>query len=617
MSSTSPIFASVMRDSELMTEIRGRAGRTLNVHRERLGKKELPLTQADYNAVSEGRSLAVAEAQGIAEAIVLLDGRPSLLVQNDTFEEPELDYWKSRLNPYRSVLSPTIRSVGRVEVTGHSTYEWVGTAWVLGDRLVATNRHVANIFAQKRGQGFFFRLNEEGQAITVRVDFKEEYQSSTIREVPVVRVLYVAPDQPGQPDIAILELGDAADLPVPIRLATSSATNGVPVAVIGYPAYDTRNGDDAMRDIFKDIYNVKRFAPGGLMQSANDITIQHDCSTLGGNSGSAVVNVRTGEVIGLHFGGSFRARNFAVKAEVIRSVLNRLPAGSSIFLPVSSPEAPSIASLAGREGYKPDFLGEGKRVRLPNLSAAQEEDAVTVSGRTDFVLAYTHFSVVMCQSRRLCYFTAVNIDGDQSINLRRTGSWSLDPRIAADAQCGNELYAGNNLDKGHMVRRLDPVWGSQVVAKQANNDTFMYTNACPQHAQLNQGIWNDLEDYILNNADERNLKVSEFIGPVFRSNDPVYREVQIPQDFWKVIVMVKVNGQLSATAYMLTQQQLMDDIEAPDFVFGQFRTYQVTIQKVEDLTGISFGNLSAFDPLGGIESVSSVRQLRSAEDMIL
>ena len=41
MSSTSPIFASVMRDSELMTEIRGRAKKTLNVHREMLGTKEL------------------------------------------------------------------------------------------------------------------------------------------------------------------------------------------------------------------------------------------------------------------------------------------------------------------------------------------------------------------------------------------------------------------------------------------------------------------------------------------------------------------------------------------------------------------------------------------------
>jgi len=600
-----------------MAEIHSRSKKTLTSHSEFLEGNELRLAPADYKAIVEGRSPAAPEAQSIAEAIILLDGRPSLLVLNDTFEEPELEYWKSRLNPYRSVLGPTIKSVGRVELTGHSTYEWVGTAWVLGDRLVATNRHVANIFAQRRGQGFVFRQNEAGQTIAARVDFKEEYQTGTVKEVPVVRVLYIAPDQPGQPDMAVLELGDDADLPSPIRVAASSATNGAPVVVIGYPAYDTRNGEDAMRDIFKDIYNIKRFAPGGLMQSADDSTIQHDCSTLGGNSGSAVVNVQTGEVIGLHFGGRFRVRNYAVKAEVIRSVLNQLPAGRSIFLPISGPEAPTISSLAGREGYKPDFLGQGKRVRLPNLSAAQEEDAVAVSGRTDFVLAYTHFSVVMCQSRRLCYLTAANIDGDQSINLRRTGSWSLDPRISADVQCGNELYAGNNLDKGHMVRRLDPVWGTQAVAKQANNDTFMYTNACPQHAQLNQAIWNDLEDYILNNTDERNMKVSVFTGPVFQSNDPEYRGVQIPQDFWKVVVMVKLGGELSATAYMLTQRQLMDDIEAPDFVFGQFRTYQVSVHKVETLTGMSFGNLTTFDPLGDTESVSNVRELRSAEDLVL
>lgn len=611
MSSKSPIFRSIVKDPELMAEIQDRSKKTLaSFH-------EIPLAHRDFKAVFSGATPDNLDSQNYAEAIIRLDGRPSLLVSEDTFAEPELEYWKSRLNPYRESLKSTINSVGRVELTGHSSYQWVGTGWVLGDRLVATNRHVANIFAQRQGQGFVFRQNEEGHIISAYLDFNEEYRTETSREIPIVRILYIAPDLPGQPDIAVLELGSDSELPSPIRIAPSSAIRGTPIAVIGYPAYDTRNSDDAIRKIFKDIYDVKRFAPGNLMPSSDEITLQHDCSTLGGNSGSAVINVQTGEAIGLHFGGSFRARNYAVKAEIIRSVLGKLPAGRAIFAPISGQEGPTVASLAGREGYKPDFLGHGKRVNLPNLSADQAEDAVPVPGRTDFVLAYTHFSVIMCQSRRLCYFTAVNIDGDQSVNLRRTGSWALDPRIPEDSQCGNELYESNNLDRGHMVRRLDPVWGSNAIAKQANNDTFMYTNSCPQHAQLNQGIWNDLEDYILNNADERNLKVTGFTGPVFRSNDPVYRGVKIPQDFWKVIVMVKANGQLSATAYMLTQKQLIGDLEAPGFVFGQFRTYQVSVRKIEILTGYSFGNLPTFDPLGVTEAVSEPRVISSANDLIL
>ncbi|MBN9521325.1 DNA/RNA non-specific endonuclease [bacterium] len=614
MSHPSRTFATVAADAELMAEVRERSKRTLTTLRPVLDAHEIALPAADFRAVTEGRALTDEAAQEYGEAIVLLVGRPSLLGRDDRFEEPELEYWKSRLDPYRAPLEAGLRSVGRVELTGHTTYEWVGTGWVVSDRLVVTNRHVADVFARRQGERFVFRLSPLGGDMTARIDFKEEYQTGTSREVPVTRVLYAAPDAPGQPDMAVLELGGAADLPPPVRLAAGSRTAD-PVAAVGYPAYDTRNGEDAMRNIFRDIYDVKRLAPGYLIPSTDPGTLQHNCSTLGGNSGSAVFEVATGLAVGLHFGGRFRTANYAVRAEVIRAVLDRLP-GSRPTVQVPGGEAPTAASLAGREGYRSDFLGAGRRVRLPALSAAQEDDAVPVPGRDDFVLAYTHFSVIMCRSRRLCYFTAVNIDGNQSVSLRRSDAWFLDPRIPADAQTGNELYRNNNLDRGHMVRRLDPVWGPPAVARAANDDTFFYTNACPQHADLNQRTWNDLEDHVLSNADQRNLKISVFTGPVFGTADPVYRGVRVPLDYWKVVVMVKPDGKLSATGYVLTQSNLADDFEAP-FVFGRFRTYQVPLARVESLTGLTFGNLPTFDPLAATESAAAVRELRAASDAVL
>ena len=153
------------------------------------------------------------------------------------------------------------------------------------------------------------------------------------------------------------------------------------------------------------------------------------------------------------------------------------------------------------------------------------------------VLRYTNFSVVMSQSRRMPVVTAVNIDGEQLLNLPRRGdAWSFDPRIPREAQVGNELYASNPLDRGHMVRRLDPVWGPH--ARTANEDTFHYTNACPQHAQLNQRTWNDLENYILDNAGARGLRVSVFTGPVLGHDDPDYRGIQIPREFWKIAALI-------------------------------------------------------------------------------
>ena len=68
-----------------------------------------------------------------------------------------------------------------------------------------------------------------------------------------------------------------------------------------------------MRQIFSDIYDVKRLQPGVITSWADgaDIFI-HDCSTLGGNSGSPVLDLETHLVVGLHFGGRYLSGNKAV-----------------------------------------------------------------------------------------------------------------------------------------------------------------------------------------------------------------------------------------------------------------------------------------------------------------
>jgi hypothetical protein len=86
------------------------------------------------------------------------------------------------------------------------------------------------------------------------------------------------------------------------------------VYVIGYPAWDGRRNDpEPMRRIFSEIYNVKRLQPGEISgETVKDFEIFHDCSTLGGNSGSPVIDLETHRVIGLHFGGRYMEKNHAI-----------------------------------------------------------------------------------------------------------------------------------------------------------------------------------------------------------------------------------------------------------------------------------------------------------------
>ncbi|MCX5042974.1 DNA/RNA non-specific endonuclease [Aldersonia sp. NBC_00410] len=284
---------------------------------------------------------------------------------------------------------------------------------------------------------------------------------------------------------------------------------------------------------------------------------------------------------------------------------------ASIAAPAGDTEAITIdPDYSNRAGYDPEFLGTA--VPLPGfgraLAAASKE------------LRYHHFSVVMHRQRRMALFTAVNIDGGAAQNpVRETDRWIRDPRIAADEQTDEAVYASNPLDRGHLVRRLDPAWGP--AAKAANDDTFHFTNCTPQHHDFNAGstLWLGLEDYVLRSAQSNGLKVSVFCGPVLAADDPPYRGIALPRQFWKVVTIVTSAGRLSSTGYLLSQEALLDEFAAgaEEFSYGAYRTYQVPVRRIADLTELDFGAQTAADPLERIESTSHARELIREQDIIV
>jgi endonuclease G len=311
--------------------------------------------------------------------------------------------------------------------------------------------------------------------------------------------------------------------------------------------------------------------------------------------------------VSVDLGAPFDADGVSAHATTPLAAEPRTPIAPAAARPNGAGSVEAIAidpDYTSRQGYRPTFLGaNGRRVPLPRLTEELRADAAVnrePSGDDDTVLPYHHFSVVMNKRRRLAFFTAVNVDGTITHNFRRERDrWFRDPRIGADEQTGEDLYAGNELDRGHLVRRLDPSWGSsRQEAKHANDDTFHFTNCSPQHATFNQGktLWAGLEDYILKNADLEDLKVSVFTGPVFGDSDREYRGVQLPASYWKVVVIVKADGTLSATAYLLSQKSLIADIEEA-YTYGAYRTYQVPVSHIEELTSLDFGPLRGADPL--------------------
>jgi S1-C subfamily serine protease len=253
------------------------------------------------------RDLSEQEVQGL-EAIVRLEGRPAILIQDGSFMEPP-KLWAA-LKDARQHIDASIARVGRIEVSGHPDFEWVGTGSLVGDAIVMTNEHVAHEFSRQQNGGFEFRPGR-GAAL----DLLAEFGSAATRTFKVVEIVGIHSEH----DLALLRVEPTsadATLPEPIEVSAAEPSDlmGRQVYVIGYPAWDGRRNDpEPMRKIFLDIYNVKRLQPGEVRSTAPVGTeIHHDCSTLGGNSGSPVFDLQTHRVIGLHFGGQFQRANSAV-----------------------------------------------------------------------------------------------------------------------------------------------------------------------------------------------------------------------------------------------------------------------------------------------------------------
>ena len=238
-------------------------------------------------------------------------------------------------------------------------------------------------------------------------------------------------------------------------------------------------------------------------------------------------------------------------------------------------------------GYDPGFLG----LDVPHPDAG-DLAADLVEGPDGPVLTYTHFSLVLSRSRRLTRWVAWNIDGETLLDddaVSREGvNFRPDPRIPEETQTLDDVYRDNPLDRGHVARRRDLLWGGLEEAQRANEESFTYTNICPQMQGFNQssrrGLWGLLEDAVLAEVRLHPRRISVYGGPVLHADDPAYRGTQVPREYWKVLAY-RMQGALRARAFLLTQS--LDGLERVG-PLDEFRTYAVPLDELAERTGLGF-----------------------------
>lgn len=353
--------------------------------------------------------------------------------------------------------------------------------------------------------------------------------------------------------------------------------------------------------------------------------------------------------------------------------------------------------FSDRAGYEPGFV-PGFVVPMPELKHVDHEPARNLEARQGddpHELPYHHFSIVMNADRRLAFFTACNIDGRLTRHVNRqtkevdehptlkqldiesldgqedaeaADAFSLDPRVDSEQQMGVEFYErqvvpgfsnpqsgarrARMFQKGHIIMRGDPAWGTVDMAVASESDTFFYTNAAPQLGFFNQGSpvglpgqkgklrWRAVETYVLRNAFTSRERVSVFAGPVFRDRngagqkaDPVYRGIRVPMKFWKVVVWAE-DQTLHSIALLADQRPVLEKLtqgvpEALDALpesmemgperfddlveLQRVQEFLSTVEQIESLTGLRFADVVR---RGDIRAGQEALRVGEAEDSI-
>jgi DNA/RNA endonuclease G (NUC1)/V8-like Glu-specific endopeptidase len=255
------------------------------------------------------------QAEGL-EAIIFADRCPTLALSDGKITDPPKGEWK-RLTKDNEWLPEFGNAAGRLDCDSIPA-AYAGSGFLVGPDLVMTNRHVARLFTEGLGEREALRF-----LYPTELDYRKEEFAPTRREpVSVDKVLLIHPYW----DVALLRLTPASGrTPVTLSHEAPAALAGRPVAIIGYPYFKFAGRDydpKVVTSNFGNFPGYKRLQPGWLTErreyaDARNVwprvlALGHNASTMGGNSGSLVVDLDARHVLGVHFGGQAFDTNWAV-----------------------------------------------------------------------------------------------------------------------------------------------------------------------------------------------------------------------------------------------------------------------------------------------------------------
>ena len=167
------------------------------------------------------------------------------------------------------------------------------------------------------------------------------------------------------------------------------------------------------------------------------------------------------------------------------------------------------------------------------------------------------------------HLTAAHLKG----NTKRSESKFHEDEDVPEPRAVDFDYVRSGYDRGHMCPAGDNKW-----SQQAMDQSFLFTNICPQAPSLNRGDWNEMEQACRKWAKQYG-DLYIVCGPIFYKKRPKTigkNKVAVPDAFFKVVLSMK--GEPKAIGFIYKNA----DGNRPK------GDYANSVDEVERITGLDF-----------------------------
>lgn len=193
----------------------------------------------------------------------------------------------------------------------------------------------------------------------------------------------------------------------------------------------------------------------------------------------------------------------------------------------------TFTSKQTKEDVKGEIIkGNPNLLECPRLSGGNNNYFIT-----HWANGMVNYSVEYDVSKHCPSWVAFTFNKGNSIKRHRGRSewhWDIELPPAYDI---SDLYRNSGYDRGHMVASND-----RQSSSEANYETFVYTNVCPQTHSFNAGIWKRLESKVQEWGKDYNKYDTLYVvkGATLENNRiKSYRlggKIAIPKYFWMALI---------------------------------------------------------------------------------